>query len=290
MTDTRYDYSPIIKRDKIKWPKQARVAVWIIPNIEHFEFDAPTSGFGPTTGKVPDIRNYAWKDYGNRVGVWRIMDVLDKYGIKATVALNAAVCDHYPIIIEEAKKREWEFMGHGITNSKPLMYLSEAEERQLISETLNKITEAAGTPPRGWLGPGLVETLNTPDILAEQGIEYLCDWCNDDQPYPMKVNKGTLISIPYSVELNDIQAFLNYHLTPDEFYKVIKDQFDVLYEEGATNGRVMAIAIHPYLIGLPYRIKCLDKALQYIKGHKDVWFATGSEIIDWYKERYLNRT
>ncbi len=290
MTDTRYDYSPIIKRDKIKWPKQARVAVWIIPNIEHFEFDAPTSGFGKATGKVPDVRNYAWKDYGNRVGIWRIMDVLDKYGIKATVALNAAVCDHYPIIIEEGKKREWEFMGHGITNSKLLMDLSEAEERQLISEALNKITEAAGTPPRGWLGPGLVETLNTPDILAEQGIEYLCDWCNDDQPYPMKVNKGTLISMPYSIELNDMPAFLDYHLTADEFLKMIKDQFDVLYEEGEDNGRVMAISIHPFLTGLPFRKKYLDEALRYITGHKDIWFATGSEIVDWYKERYLNRT
>jgi peptidoglycan/xylan/chitin deacetylase (PgdA/CDA1 family) len=274
----------MITRNPIRWPDGARVAVWVIPNIEHFEFETPLTGFGSAVGKVPDVRNYSWKDYGNRVGLWRIMRILDKYDIKATVALNAAVCDHYPVIIEQCKQRDWEFMGHGITNSKSLIDLPEAEEREVIRTTIRKITDAVDRRPEGWLSPALAETFNTPDILAEEGIIYLCDWCNDDQPYPMKVRKGSLVSIPYSIEINDMQVFINYHLTTEEYCQMIKDQFDVLYEEGATNGQVMAIAVHPFLTGLPYRIGYLDRALQYIKGHKDVWFATGSEITSWYLE------
>ena len=288
MENMRYEYSPAIARRTIQWPNKARLAVWVIPNIEHFEFDAPAIDISGAASPIPDVSNYARRDYGNRVGIWRIMEILDRYDIKATAALNSAVCEHYPIIIQEGKKRGWEFMGHGVTNSTRLVKLSEDEERNIIKSVIQTITHTTGKQPEGWLSPGLMETFNTPDILAEQGIRYLCDWCSDDQPYRMKVKKGNLISMPYSLDINDIPAFLRFSKTTEEFYEMIKEQFDVLYEEGAASGRVMAIALHPFVIGQPHRIKCLDKALRYIKRHKDVWFATGSEIAKWYYEHHVN--
>jgi allantoinase len=190
--------------------------------------------------------------------------------------------------VEQGIKRGWEFMGHGITNSKLLSNLSEDEERKIIRTTIETITAATGKRPEGWLGPGLAETFNTVDILAEEGITYVCDWCNDDEPYPMKPQKGSLISIPYSLEINDFPAIVHLHRTAHEFFEMIKDQFDVLYEEGENSGKVMAIALHPMIMGSPFRIKYLDKALSYIEEHKDVWFATGSEIVNWYSRHHLD--
>jgi peptidoglycan/xylan/chitin deacetylase (PgdA/CDA1 family) len=220
----RFDYSPIIKRKPLKWPNGARVAAWIIPNIEHFEFDLPGTSLFPLN-VVPDVLNYAWRDYAVRIGVWRLMDALDHYGIRATVALNAAMCEHYPIIVEEGKKRNWEFMGHGVTNSQLLAGLPEEEERKVIRETIHTITKAVGKAPEGWLGPALAETFITPDLLAEEGIRYLCDWCNDDQPYAMRVKKGQLLSVPYSIELNDIPFFVGKGNSGADFLQAIKDQF-----------------------------------------------------------------
>ena len=288
MENTRYDYSPIITRKPFKLPNEARVAVWVGINIEHF--DIGLTSFGGLTvmaKQAPNVYDYAVRDYGNRVGIWRLMELLDKHNIKASVLLNSDVCEHYPTIIEEGNKRGWEFLGHGTSNSILLGGLSEVEERQVITTTLDVIAKAAGKRPLGWLGPALQETWNTPDILAENGVKYLCDWCCDDQPFPMKVKKGSLISVPYSVDLNDIPAFVYQGLTPEQFYEMIKDQFDTLYQEGINQARVMCISIHPYLIGLPFRIGWLDKALQYIKGHKDVWFTTGGEIASWYYENYM---
>jgi allantoinase len=287
MDHHRFDYSPIIKRKPLKWPNGARVAVWVIPNIEHFEFDLPGTSLFPLN-VVPDVLNYGWRDYSVRVGVWRLMEALDRYGIRATVALNAAVCEHYPIIIEEGKKRNWEFMGHGMTNSQFLAGLSEEEERKVIRETIRTITAHVGKAPQGWLGPALAETFLTPDLLAEEGIRYVCDWCNDDQPYAMKVRAGQLLSVPYSIELNDIPFFIGKGNSGADFLQAIKDQFDVLYEEGKTNGRVMAIALHPFIIGVPYRHKYFVEALEYICRHKEVWLATGSEIANWYYDHYVN--
>lgn len=285
MDHSRFDYSPIIKRKPIKWPNGARVAVWVIPNIEHYEFDIPGIGMQPFN-IVPDVINYAWRDYAPRVGVWRLMDTLDKYGMRGTVALNSAVCDRYPIIIEEGKKRNWEFMGHGITNSRLLNNLSEDEERKVIRETVQTITKAVGKAPEGWLGPALAETFITPDLLAEEGIRYLCDWCNDDQPYPMRVERGKLISVPYSVEINDIPFFIGKGNSGADFMQAIIDQFDVLYEEGKNNGRVMAIAVHPFIISVPFRHKYFVQALEYIARQKEVWLTTGGEIANWYYDNY----
>jgi allantoinase len=281
----RYDYSPIVDRKPLKLPNNARVAVWVIPNIEHFLFNKPSTSLTPITVQlVPDVLNYGWRDYGVRVGIWRMMEIMEKHGVKATVALNADVCDHYPRIIEEGKKLNWEWMGHGTNNSTLLNMQPEEEERKIIHDLIAKITSAVGRRPKGWLGPALTESFNTLDLLAEEGIEYVGDWCNDDQPYRMKVKKGLMYSIPYSLEINDIPAFLELKRTPEEFYRMIMDQFEVLYEEGAHSGKVMAICLHPFIIGHPFRAKWLDRALAEITSATDVWVTTGTEIIEWCKK------
>ncbi|MFB5191320.1 polysaccharide deacetylase family protein [Alicyclobacillus fastidiosus] len=287
MNQARIDYSPIVDRKPFFLPEGARVAVWVIPNIEHFHFDAPGTAITSSTAHfTPDVLNYSWRDYGPRVGVWRMMDIMHKYGVKGTVTLNSEVCEHYPQIMEAGMQLEWEWMGHGETNSRMLANLSEDEERTVIRRVRDTIERVTGKRPKGWLGPALTETFHTPDILAEEGFEYVGDWVNDDQPYPIKVRNNSLYSIPYSIEMNDITAFLTMHMTPEDFYQMLVDQFDVLYEDGASTGRVMSICLHPFLIGHPFRSKSLDKALKYITGHQDVWVTTGGEIIDHYKQQF----
>src|SRR3569833_2016469 len=282
----RFDYSPIIDRPTLRWPNGARVAVWVNPNIEHFWFDRVATCIPGATVLTPDVMGYSWRDYGVRVGIWRMMEIMQRHNVRGTVALNSEVCAEYPRIIEEGKKLGWEWMGHGITNSVLISQQSEAEERALIKEAVQTITREVGTAPRGWLSPALSETVRTPDILAEKGIEYVANWVNDEQPYPMKVKKGSLFSIPYSQELNDIPALLSLHQSPERFGQMICDQFDVLYEDGAKTGRVMSICLHPFLIGHPHRSKYFDKALAHIRSRQEVWVTTGSEILDWYKTNY----
>ena len=280
----RFDYSAIVDRKPWKLESGARVAVWVIPNIEHFLFDRPSTSIAAVTrGFTPDIHNYSWRDYGVRVGVWRMMDVMERYGIKGTAALNSDVIDHYPRIIEAGKELSWEWMGHGETNSAFLANMEEGEERALIKRVVDKMTTAFGDKPRGWLGPALTETYNTPDILAEAGFDYIADWVNDEQPYRMKVRSGTMHTIPYSAEINDIPAFIEHHQSPEQFGRMIIDQFDGLYESGEETARVMSICLHPFLIGHPFRAKYLDEAFAHISSRSDVWFATGGEIIDAWK-------
>ena len=277
----RFPYSAIVDRPKVTWPNGRRLAVWVIPNIEHFMFDRPSTSITPlTTRFVPDVLNYSWRDYGNRVGVWRMIDVMEKYKVKGTVALNADVCDEYPRIIEAGKSLNWEWMGHGKNNSMLMAERPEAEERTMIREIYDTITKSTGQKPRGWLGPALTETHNTLDLLAETGFDYVGDWVNDEQPYEIRVKKGRMAAIPYSVEINDIPAILDGKQSGESFGQMIKDQFDVLYEDSATTGRVMSICLHPFLIGHPFRSKYFDDALRHITSRQEVWLATGSEIID----------
>ncbi|MFC1910566.1 polysaccharide deacetylase family protein, partial [Chloroflexota bacterium] len=264
------------------------VAVWVGINVEHFDIGATEFG-GANAFKVapPNLFDFAPRDYGNRIGVWRLMEVMDKHLFKASVLLNSDVCQHYPVIINEYNIRDWEFLGHGTNNTIMLGGSSEEEERRIIRTSLDVIAGTTGKRPLGWLGPALQETFKTPDILAEEGVKYVCDWVSDDQPFRMNVKKGTLISVPYSVDINDIPSFIYYHKTPQQFHDMIKDQFDTLYKEGAEQARVMCISLHPFLIGQPFRIGWLDKALQYIKSHEDVWCTTSGDIAGWYYEKYM---
>ena len=278
----RFGDSPIIRRPKLEWPNGARLAFWVTINVEHYRFDVPGLALHSAPGRIPDVLNYGWRDYGPRVGFWLLMKALDKFGLRASVAINSDVCEKRPTIIEEAVKRNWEFVAHGITNSEFLSGLDETAERAVIRTVADTIAKATGKRPRGWLGPGLAETYRTPDVLAEEGFGYVCDWCNDDQPYFMNVRQGRLISVPYAVELNDIQATLAFGYPPDVYCKVICEQFDVLYEEGAESGRVMALPIHDFIVGVPYRIRYFEKILEHVTSRPGVWITTGGEIADWY--------
>ena len=252
-----FPYSAIINRPKTSWPQNARVALWLIPNIEFFSLaEQVPVGSGGTGTPVPDVPTWAVRDYGNRIGVFRLMKTMDRFGMRGTVALNSEVCSQHPLIIDEALKRGWEFMGHNESNTRRLNELPPAKQAESIRSTLTTIERATGTRPKGWLGSGLQEFWDTADTLAAEGCSYVADWPNDDQPYLMNLEQGKqLVSVPYSLELNDKPAFEKHHYTPREFRDMICRQFDVLYEEGAENGRVMAIAVHPYLIGMPHRIR-----------------------------------
>ena len=281
----RYDDSFIFERKPFTWPGNKTLAVWIAPNVEVWHYDSPGgTGVSPNVRNiVPDVINYAWREYGMRVGLWRIAEVLDATGVKASVALNSAVCETFPKAMEEMKKRGWEFMGHGITNSESLAGLTPEKEKEVIQTVLKTIEQATGRKPRGWLGSGLAETYNTLDILAEEGVTYCGDWNNDDQPYPMKVKNGRLYSIPYCMEINDIPLFIRKGYTGEQYYRSVIDQFETLYADSKKQPRVMGIPLHPMIIGQPLRIKYLQRALAHIKKHDRVWFATGGEIIDAYQ-------
>jgi len=280
----RFEYSPIVARPPLKLPDGNRVAVWVIPNVEHFLFDRPsTSITAVTTSLVPDVLNYSWRDYGPRVGFWRMLDVMNKHGIRGTAALNSDVCRFYPELIKAGNEHGWEWMAHGQNNSQMFTKLGEDEERELIAHVIDTIHDSTGKRPRGWLSPALTETVNTPDLLAEAGIEYTGNWVNDEQPYSMKVKSGSLVSLPYAIEINDIPAFLDLKQSGEQFARMIRDTYDVLHEDARDSARVMAISIHPFLIGHPHRSKPFDQALQYIREKGDAWFATGSEILDWYR-------
>jgi allantoinase len=282
------DYSPIGARKPLRWPNGARIAVWVIPNIEHFLPGIPSLSISPAlVGMVPDVANSSWRDYGMRVGVWRLMEILEKHGVKATAALNSDVCEHYPQILTEGQRLGWEWMGHGRNMASLLVGLDKEQETAEIRHVLDTIERASGARPKGWLSPAVSESFNTPDVLAHLGVEYVGDWFNDDQPCPLRVASNALLSLPYSPEINDVTHFLVRQQTPEAFYQAIVDQFDVLYAEGATSGRVMGISLHTFICGQAFRSRYVDRALEYIRSHEQVWFATGSEIAAWYRHNYL---
>lgn len=282
-----FDYRPIIDRPRISWPGGARLAVWVIPNIEFFPLDAAIPVQAGGSGTVPDIPGWSARDYGNRVGVFRLMEVLEAFGIRATTAMNSSVADHHPRIVEMCQSLGWEIVGHNQTNSRRVTGMEPEAETAEISATLDRLESATGTRPLGWLSAGLQETWSTLEILEAQGVRYVMNWTNDDQPYRMDLPNGRRIhSVPYSHEINDKPAFERRNVTADGFAGMIRRQFDVLWTEGADSGRVMAIALHPYIIGVPHRIGGLEEGLRHIAGHPDVWFATGSEIL----EHFLSET
>jgi len=283
----RYDDSFIFERKPFKWPGNNTLAVWFAPNVEVWHYDSAVgAAISPNpTNHVPDVFNYAWREYGIRVGLWRLADVFDEAGVKATVALNAQVCDVYPKAIDEMKRRGWEFMGHGTTNSTNLAGFDQQpdQERDAIRNILKTIEQASGKRPRGWLGSGLVETYNTLDILAAEGVNYCGDWNNDDQPVPMKVKSGKMFGIPYCNEINDIGVYLRKGWTGEQYLLSVIDQFDTLYADSRKQPRVLGVPLHPMISGQPLRIKYLQRAIAHMKEHQGVWFATGSEIIDAYQ-------
>jgi allantoinase len=281
MDNELFDYSPIVERKPIHWPGDARIAFYVGLNIEHFHVDSPsTSLWEGTASLVPDPLNYGWRDYGPRVAIWRLIQTLDRHAIRASVLLNSDVCGRYPQIVKAGRTRNWAWLAHGKTNSTLQTGMPVEEERAFLRDVIDTIEKATGHRPQGWLGPGLTETFKTPELLHELGLSNVLDWTNDDQPYPLNV--PGMLSVPYSVELNDLGMFVGKGLTGPEALQMIKDQFDQLYADSADNGRVMALALHPFVIGQPFRHKYLDQALAYIANHPGVWLTTSDEIAEHY--------
>ena len=279
MEQKLYDYSPIIEREAIHWPGGARVAFYVGLNVEHFHIDRPlTSLIEATASLVPDALNYGWRDYGARVGIWRLIDSLDRHGIRASVLLNSEVCEQYPQIIAAGRRRDWAWLAHGQTNSSLHAGLAPENERPILAEIVATIEKATGRRPRGWMGPALTETFQTPALLAELGLSYVLDWTNDDQPY--RLNVPGMLSVPYTVELNDLGVFMMKGFTGPDFLQMFIDHFDQLYADSADSGRVMALALHPFVIGQPSRHKYLDLALEYVASHSGVWLTTSDEIAE----------
>ncbi|WP_431938258.1 polysaccharide deacetylase family protein [Nocardia grenadensis] len=281
MDNELFDYSAIVDREPIRWPGGARVAFYVGLNIEHYRVDRPsTSIFAGTAGQVPDPLNYGWRDYGPRVGFWRILESLDRHGIRASALLNSDVVDRYPRLIEAGRDRDWAWLAHGRNNSVLQAEISAADERAYLADVLTTIERGTGTRPRGWMGPALSESFRTPALLRELGVDYVLDWTNDDQPYQLRV--PGLFSVPYSVELNDNTLFLGTGLGGPDFVRIVRDQLDRLWADSETSGRVLALALHPFVTGQAFRARYLDEALAYIVEHPGVWVTTSDEIAAHY--------
>ncbi|OBA92129.1 polysaccharide deacetylase [Mycolicibacterium fortuitum] len=271
-----FTYSPITERAPIHWPGGARVAVYIGLNIEHFLADRPSTSIWPGTADLrPDALNYGWRDYGARVGIWRTIEALDRHGIRPSVLLNSAVIEHHPQIVTAGVERDWVWLAHGQTNSILHTGFTVDQERRILAEITGDIADATGRRPLGWMGPGLTETTHTPELLAELGFRYVLDWTNDDQPYPLTV--PGMLSVPYSVELNDLLIFGKGY-TGGEFVQMVIDQYEQLRADSATSGRVLALALHPFVIGQPFRRKYLEQVLKYLAAQPDAWLTTTDEI------------
>ena len=280
----RIEFSAMADRAPLELPDGARVAVWVIVNIENWDIDGPLPRTVlPPPGHqvhIPDIPNWSWQEYGMRVGFWRFHEALASRNIPVTLSINGSVCVQYPRLAEAAKDSGWEFLGHAYWQ-RPTHLIE--DQRADIRRTIETIREFSGKAPRGWMGPGLTETYESPDLLAAEGIEYVADYPMDDQPFEIKTESGPLISVPYTVELNDIAMMLVQHHKAAEFYDRCMDNFERLYQEGEHNARVMAIAVHPYISGVPYRIKYFEKVLDEISSTPGVLMWTGEQVLDWYK-------
>ena len=288
----RVGYLPIIDRPRIRWPNDARVALWIAPNVEHYEFLPPRDPQRNTWVRSPhpDVQGYGYRDYGNRVGFWRMVEVLDRFGIVATASTNLAVFDHYPEVGAAMVERGWEIMSHGIYNTRYISSIDETAERAFYIECIEALRSHAGQQLRGMLGPAVSNTALTPDLMAEAGLIYHADWFHDDQPVPLATRGGQrLVSVPYSMELNDVPVFTQHHDTA-EFVAMARAQLDVLRREAddSAGGRVMCVALHPYLMGMPHRVDGLAAMLEYLMGHDDVWQTTASQVAQHYLDHHYD--
>ncbi len=280
----RFEYSAIVDRPPLKLPDGARVVVSTVVNVENWDFNEAIPRQVMTTPAgakaLPDVPNWAWHEYGMRVGFWRLKAALDGFGVKATTSINASVCLDYPRIAQAVLDAGWEFMGHGFTQK--AMHAVE-DERQAIRKAIATIRDFTGKAPRGWLGPGLAETAETLDILAEEGIEYICDWVMDEQPCKMKTTTKPVVMVPYSVELNDISIMVLQQHEARVLFERTMAQFERLYREGEESARVLALCVHPYVSGVPHRIAQFERIFEELTSRPGVLFWTNEQILDWYK-------
>ncbi len=280
-----YAYSPWRNRPKITWPGDKPVAVWVAPNLEYYEIDPPAHPQRKAWARPhPDVVGYSHRDHSNRVSHWRMADVMSQYGFPGSVSLSVALCQHHPEVVADAAARGWEFFSHGIYNTRYAYAMDEAQERAIIEDSIKTVRDATGQTIRGWLAPALTHTPRTLDLIAEYGLDYTCDLYHDDQVQPVKVAKGRLVSIPYSLEVNDHYGFFIYNMSPRDYADTLIRQFERLAAEGAAadgpGGTVMCIPLHAYLIGQPHRIGPFAEALHHIAQDGRAWIARAGDIVD----------
>jgi len=289
MDHDHYDWAPLNgTRAPIEWPGKARVALCVIVTLEHAEWRRPEGHFqvanlagGYGWGPFPDVTAWSHREYGNRVGVFRVLDVLRKHGVRPTIAIDVLTAEHYPFLVRHCREHGFEFIAHGVSANRMITSrMTEDEERAYIGTSIDSVARATGARPIGWFGPSYGESARTPRLLAQAGVRYVCDWVNDEQPYPLKTPAGELCALPVTLPLDDVHALWDRHIDIDRYGAMIRETFDTLYREGETNGRLLVLNLHPFLIGQPFRIGCLDAALGYIVQRPGVWAATGAEIIE----------
>jgi peptidoglycan/xylan/chitin deacetylase (PgdA/CDA1 family) len=279
----RAPVSAIVDRPKLTLPNGNRVIIWTIVNLEVWDISRsmPRVAMSPPLGQslLPDVANWSWHEYGMRVGVWRFFELFEQLGIRPTLSINARVCEDYERVAAQARDAGWEFMAHAYEQI-PVQKIE--DQRRMIHKTLDLLQAFTGERPVGWLGPGLTQTFDTPDLLAEAGVRYIADWVYDDEPTRISTSNGVLTTLPYTVELNDIATMiLQGHESPYWLAKC-KDMFDRYYLEGEERAKIMSIAIHPYISAQPHRIRYLEAVYDYVNNHPGVVHLNGKEILDWY--------
>jgi allantoinase len=295
----KYAYVPFPKRGRLRWPNGKRLALMITTNLEYWDQTKETQKVfypggpgivgGDLPGNVYDNPNWTWREYGQRVGVWRMFELFDEFGVPSGCTMNAKMGLERRAVIDAALTRGWEIIAHNYVQTELLADYSfdEDKEREVIRETLRVYKEVCGKPAKGWLSSSLRCTLNTVDIIAEEGLIFTTDLLNDDQPYLIETRSGkNIVSIPYTSEVNDFTIFMRQGQDVDGGFKVLKEQFDCLYRESAVSGRFMNVGLHPHVIGQAFRIRALRDFLAYVKGFDDVWYATREEIADWYLKNH----
>jgi peptidoglycan/xylan/chitin deacetylase (PgdA/CDA1 family) len=288
MDHPHYPFSPLPTRPVLHWPEGARVALWVLLHLEYRELDPPADAVRDRTqdGELgsffPDYKNYSQREYGNRIGIFRIFELFDRYQLKVTVAANASACERYPFIMAECRRRGWEIAGHGTHATRMISSrMSEEQESAHIAEARAAVERASGRKPTGWLGQDFGESTRTPRMLAEAGFDYVMDWPNDDQPYLMTVGRP-FVSIPYHQEWDDVQMLFLRRVPTPRYPDLVCEAFQTIHEEAADSGRIFGLGIHPWLFGQSHRIRSLDQALARLVTFDAVWQATAGDIAAWY--------
>jgi peptidoglycan/xylan/chitin deacetylase (PgdA/CDA1 family) len=298
MDHGHYAWSPIAGRARFSWPDGARIAVAFVIGLGHYEDDPPAATFDPPTHRSPlrvmpppDYPTVTHREYGHRVGIFRLFEAFDAHAIRATAAVDALTAERYPGLVAECRRRGWEIIAHGVGQRRAIIAeMSAADERASIRAALDAVAGATGSVPAGWLSPEQSESARTPALLAELGVEYLCDWANDDQPYRIGPVDGSLVSLPLMQQISDVNLHWARRVTISRWAAVVCEAFDVLYREGRDSGRLFALPLHPWCIGQPFRVKYLEEVLAHVRKHDGVWATTGREIAAWYRQHAAGTT
>lgn len=281
----RYDYSPIEGRKDYSWPEGKRIAFYCALNVEHFSFGEGLGHTPTSPGPQPDVRNFGWRDYGLRVGIWRVFDMMQELGLPLAHLINASIAEHMPQIVAKIRERGDEIVGHGYSNSVRQVDMTEAEEAAMIKASTEILERAFGVRPYGWMGPWISETAHTPDLLQEAGYTYFMDWPADDQPFNMRTRGGKIMAVPYPIEINDTPVMLSRMQPATDFYQMIKDQFEEMLRLSERHPLVFGVSMHTFCTGQPFRLVQVRKALQEVLAHPEfqekVWITTPGKIAEY---------